>query len=54
MPQLILNPWFLILMWTWMTLLLMLPLKITNSTTPNKFLIHSHKLMKTNWPWPWL
>nr|QTL82871.1 ATP synthase subunit 8 [Lepidosiren paradoxa] len=53
MPQLNPNPWFMILVISWLTLLLILFPKITSFTlfsNPEQKLLY----MKTkSWTWPW-
>nr|YP_008757993.1 ATP synthase F0 subunit 8 [Takydromus sexlineatus]AGW31750.1 ATP synthase F0 subunit 8 [Takydromus sexlineatus] len=52
MPQLNPNPWFMIFLLTWMTLLTT-TMKILNSnpklTTPQ----YTKQLSNSNWIWPW-
>nr|QHI42863.1 ATP synthase F0 subunit 8 [Solea solea] len=55
MPQLNPAPWFLILVFSWLVFLTILPPKILNHTFPNEPTPASSKKPLTNsWNWPWL
>nr|WNH37643.1 ATP synthase F0 subunit 8 [Lophotus capellei]BBG74543.1 ATPase subunits 8 [Lophotus capellei] len=54
MPQLNPAPWFLILVFTWIVFLTILPPKIIAHTTPNEPTIKNAEETKTTpWNWPW-
>nr|BBU25843.1 ATPase subunit 8 [Pseudanthias squamipinnis] len=54
MPQLNPTPWFLILVFSWLVFLIILPPKVTSHTFPNEL---SHQTAHTHetkpWAWPW-
>nr|ACP04288.1 ATP synthase subunit 8 [Scleropages leichardti] len=54
MPQLDPTPWLLILLFSWLTLLMMIPLKIMGHYFMNEPIPQApkmHPLMPWNWPW---
>nr|AAD56456.1 ATPase 8 [Chordeiles minor] len=54
MPQLNPNPWFLIMLLSWLTLTLIIQPKLLTFTpinTPHNKTPHNHKT--TPWTWPW-
>nr|ACS35148.1 ATP synthase subunit 8 [Henicorhynchus siamensis] len=54
MPQLNPNPWFLILVFSWLIFLTIIPTKVLNHTSPNEpatMNIEEHKTNSWNWPW---
>nr|ABY47930.1 ATPase 8 [Henicorhynchus lobatus]ABY47932.1 ATPase 8 [Henicorhynchus lobatus]ABY47934.1 ATPase 8 [Henicorhynchus lobatus]ABY47936.1 ATPase 8 [Henicorhynchus lobatus]ABY47938.1 ATPase 8 [Henicorhynchus lobatus] len=54
MPQLNPNPWFLILVFSWLTFLTIIPTKVLSHITPNEpapMNIEEHKTDSWNWPW---
>nr|YP_009689212.1 ATP synthase F0 subunit 8 [Geoemyda spengleri]QEL51222.1 ATP synthase F0 subunit 8 [Geoemyda spengleri] len=54
MPQLNLDPWFLILCSTWLTYTVILQPKISFYLLPNNPVNKNNKLINTNpWTWPW-
>nr|BAV71410.1 ATPase subunit 8 [Oreichthys cosuatis] len=54
MPQLNPNPWFMILMFSWMVFLIIIPPKILNYTSPNEPTLMTAKKHETeSWDWPW-
>nr|ACS35088.1 ATP synthase subunit 8 [Henicorhynchus siamensis] len=54
MPQLNPNPWFLILVFSWLIFLTIIPTKVLNHTSPNEPAPMNIKEHKTNsWNWPW-
>nr|YP_009159365.1 ATP synthase F0 subunit 8 [Holacanthus ciliaris]AGR91636.1 ATP synthetase subunit 8 [Holacanthus ciliaris]AKQ08976.1 ATP synthase F0 subunit 8 [Holacanthus ciliaris]QUJ18188.1 ATP synthase protein 8 [Holacanthus ciliaris] len=55
MPQLNPNPWFAILIFTWMVFLYFLPTKVMGHTYPSEQTAQiPHFAQPENWPWPWL
>nr|YP_009312325.1 ATP synthase F0 subunit 8 [Garra poecilura]BAV71800.1 ATPase subunit 8 [Garra poecilura] len=54
MPQLNPNPWLMIFVLSWLTLLILTLTKIMNYTTPNEPTLMNTKKHKTEpWNWPW-
>nr|BBG74530.1 ATPase subunits 8 [Eumecichthys fiski] len=54
MPQLNPSPWFLILAFSWIVFLTILPPKILAHTTPNEPSTKTVDNTKTTpWSWPW-
>nr|YP_636139.1 ATP synthase F0 subunit 8 [Phenacobius mirabilis]ABF74895.1 ATP synthase F0 subunit 8 [Phenacobius mirabilis] len=54
MPQLNPNPWFAILVFSWLIFLLIIPAKLLNHLTPNEPATVNEEKHKTNpWNWPW-
>nr|QHI42762.1 ATP synthase F0 subunit 8 [Arnoglossus laterna] len=54
MPQLNPAPWFMILAFSWLVFLTVIPAKVLKHTTPNQPLAPStHTDQKTIWTWPW-
>nr|QOD97277.1 ATP synthase F0 subunit 8 [Eurypyga helias] len=54
MPQLNPNPWFSILLMTWLTFSLIIQPKLLSFTPTNPPSNKLHSPMKTNpWTWPW-
>nr|YP_007625605.1 ATP synthase F0 subunit 8 [Notochelys platynota]ADY25042.1 ATPase subunit 8 [Notochelys platynota] len=54
MPQLNLNPWFLILLFTWFTYILILQPKISSYLSMNTPVNKNNMTTNTNpWTWPW-
>nr|AHH80722.1 ATP synthase F0 subunit 8 [Sarcocheilichthys hainanensis] len=54
MPQLNPNPWFTILVFSWIIFLTIIPTKILNHTTPNEPAQMGEDKHKTEpWDWPW-
>nr|WBR66337.1 ATP synthase F0 subunit 8 [Microphysogobio nikolskii] len=54
MPQLNPNPWFAILVFSWIIFLTIIPNKILNHTTPNEPATMSEEKHKNEpWDWPW-
>nr|UDN41954.1 ATP synthase F0 subunit 8 [Sillago sp. 2 SS-2021] len=54
MPQLNPDPWFLILVFSWLVFLLFLPPKVMAHTFPNDPASQSVKKAKADfWTWPW-
>nr|YP_010957528.1 ATP synthase F0 subunit 8 [Bothus robinsi]WMY90855.1 ATP synthase F0 subunit 8 [Bothus robinsi] len=54
MPQLNPAPWFLILLFSWLVFLTVIPSKVLSHTTPNEPVAQDAQLLqKTTWSWPW-
>nr|QOL11707.1 ATP synthase F0 subunit 8 [Rhodeus ocellatus]QOQ84840.1 ATP synthase F0 subunit 8 [Acheilognathus chankaensis]BBC54785.1 ATPase subunit-8 [Acheilognathus chankaensis] len=54
MPQLNPNPWFAILVFSWLIFLTIIPTKILSHVTPNELTPVSAEEHKTEpWDWPW-
>nr|YP_009739235.1 ATP synthase F0 subunit 8 [Ailia coila]QIC20054.1 ATP synthase F0 subunit 8 [Ailia coila] len=54
MPQLDPNPWFLILVFSWLIFLVVIPQKILSHTFTNETTAPSAEKLKSNvWNWPW-
>nr|WNH20780.1 ATP synthase F0 subunit 8 [Archosargus rhomboidalis] len=54
MPQLNPAPWFMILVFSWVIFLTILPLKVMAHTFPNEPTLQSTNMPKTEpWTWPW-
>nr|BAU46408.1 ATPase subunit 8 [Acheilognathus cf. macropterus CBM-ZF-12465] len=54
MPQLNPNPWFAILVFSWIIFLTIIPTKILNHVTPNELMLVNEEEHKTEpWDWPW-
>nr|WNH22379.1 ATP synthase F0 subunit 8 [Enchelyopus cimbrius] len=54
MPQLNPAPWFMILMFTWVIFLTIIPSKVMEHTFPNEPSPQSTAAPKTTpWNWPW-
>nr|YP_009348687.1 ATPase subunit 8 [Opsopoeodus emiliae]BAW88136.1 ATPase subunit 8 [Opsopoeodus emiliae] len=54
MPQLNPNPWFAILVFSWLIFLTIIPLKVLNHLTPNEpVLMNEDKHSTDSWNWPW-
>nr|YP_009348947.1 ATPase subunit 8 [Semotilus atromaculatus]AUW54347.1 ATP synthase F0 subunit 8 [Semotilus atromaculatus]AUW54360.1 ATP synthase F0 subunit 8 [Semotilus atromaculatus]UZC54326.1 ATP synthase F0 subunit 8 [Semotilus atromaculatus]UZC54337.1 ATP synthase F0 subunit 8 [Semotilus atromaculatus]UZC54412.1 ATP synthase F0 subunit 8 [Semotilus atromaculatus] len=54
MPQLSPDPWFAILVFSWITFITIIPTKILNHTAPNEPTPMSEETHKTeSWDWPW-
>nr|AYC65814.1 ATP synthase F0 subunit 8 [Betadevario ramachandrani] len=54
MPQLNPNPWFAILIFSWLIFLAIIPTKIMNHIQPNDPALTTTKTQKNNsWNWPW-
>nr|YP_009363463.1 ATPase subunit 8 [Merops viridis]AOS52800.1 ATPase subunit 8 [Merops viridis] len=54
MPQLNPNPWFLIMLTSWLIWLLILQPKLLSFTTHNPPINKPSTTLKTSsWPWPW-
>nr|BBM35022.1 ATPase subunit 8 [Careproctus cypselurus] len=54
MPQLDLTPWFMVLIFSWLVFLIVLPPKVIAHTFPNAPTLQNNKnLNKTPWVWPW-
>nr|BAO08927.1 ATPase subunit 8 [Osteochilus melanopleurus] len=54
MPQLNPNPWFAILVFSWLIFLTILPTKTSNHISPNETTPTSAEKHKTNsWDWSW-
>nr|YP_009254308.1 ATP synthase F0 subunit 8 [Rhina ancylostoma]ANC73482.1 ATP synthase F0 subunit 8 [Rhina ancylostoma] len=54
MPQLNLNPWFLIFMFSWLFFLIVLPQKVTSYMfNSNPMLKNVEKPKPQPWNWPW-
>nr|WNH24269.1 ATP synthase F0 subunit 8 [Xyrichtys splendens] len=54
MPQLNPAPWFLILFFSWLIFLIVLPRKVLAHTFPNEATSRSVHIPKTEaWVWPW-
>nr|YP_010580896.1 ATP synthase F0 subunit 8 [Sarcocheilichthys caobangensis]UZT27081.1 ATP synthase F0 subunit 8 [Sarcocheilichthys caobangensis] len=54
MPQLNPNPWFAILVFSWIIFLTIIPAKILNHTAPNEPISMGKEKHKTEpWDWPW-
>nr|YP_010426212.1 ATP synthase F0 subunit 8 [Geoclemys hamiltonii]USL48208.1 ATP synthase F0 subunit 8 [Geoclemys hamiltonii]WBR37755.1 ATP synthase F0 subunit 8 [Geoclemys hamiltonii] len=55
MPQLSLDPWFLVLSFSWFMYILILQPKISFYLTPNNPTNKNNKATNTNsWTWPWI
>nr|YP_010956540.1 ATP synthase F0 subunit 8 [Equetus lanceolatus]WMY89633.1 ATP synthase F0 subunit 8 [Equetus lanceolatus] len=55
MPQLNPSPWLTIMIFSWLTFLIILPPKIMAHTFPNEAAPQStEKSSTTAWNWPWL
>nr|BAP58890.1 ATPase subunit 8 [Arnoglossus polyspilus] len=54
MPQLNPAPWFLILLFSWLIFLTVVPNKVLEYSTPNEPVAQdTHESQKTTWTWPW-
>nr|YP_010997021.1 ATP synthase F0 subunit 8 [Prietella phreatophila]UGN11507.1 ATP synthase F0 subunit 8 [Prietella phreatophila] len=54
MPQLNPAPWFMILMFSWLIFLTVIPNKVLNHTFTNEIMTQNAKKFKPNtWNWPW-
>uniref|UniRef100_A0AAU6QDN4 ATP synthase complex subunit 8 n=1 Tax=Pyronotanthias smithvanizi TaxID=3363808 RepID=A0AAU6QDN4_9TELE len=54
MPQLNPAPWFLILVFSWLVFLIVLPPKVISHTFPNELSQQaSHSYKTKSWSWPW-
>nr|YP_010567833.1 ATP synthase F0 subunit 8 [Noturus leptacanthus]UZC55474.1 ATP synthase subunit 8 [Noturus leptacanthus]UZC55487.1 ATP synthase subunit 8 [Noturus leptacanthus]UZC55500.1 ATP synthase subunit 8 [Noturus leptacanthus] len=54
MPQLNPAPWFMILVYSWLILLMMIPNKVLNHTFTNDIAtLGAEKLKSSTWTWPW-
>nr|YP_009142020.1 ATP synthase F0 subunit 8 [Odontobutis yaluensis]AIX03583.1 ATP synthase F0 subunit 8 [Odontobutis yaluensis]AIZ76657.1 ATP synthase F0 subunit 8 [Odontobutis yaluensis] len=54
MPQLSPAPWLMILVFTWLVFITVLPTKVLAHTTPNKPTQQNTQKPKTEyWNWPW-
>nr|YP_004347879.1 ATP synthase F0 subunit 8 [Chrosomus eos]BAK14204.1 ATPase subunit 8 [Chrosomus eos] len=54
MPQLNLNPWFAILVFTWIIFLTVIPTKVLGHLSFNEPIPMSEEKHKTeSWNWPW-
>nr|UBD07255.1 ATP synthase F0 subunit 8 [Otophryne steyermarki] len=54
MPQLIPDPWFLILLLSWLIIIFFPGLKILKYFIPNDPTPKTTKHHHNNWTWPWL
>nr|WNH24152.1 ATP synthase F0 subunit 8 [Iracundus signifer] len=55
MPQLNPRPWLLILLFSWLCFLTLLPPKITSHLFPNPVKMRTtHQKCNMRWVWPWL
>nr|YP_009258897.1 ATP synthase F0 subunit 8 [Lophonectes gallus]AID59854.1 ATP synthase F0 subunit 8 [Lophonectes gallus] len=54
MPQLNPAPWFMILLFSWLIFLTIVPNKVLEHNTPNEPVAQDpHAAQKTTWTWPW-
>nr|AAR13568.1 ATPase 8 [Synbranchus marmoratus] len=53
MPQLNPSPWFMILIFSWLIFLILLPSKITAHTFPNEPQLKTSQIKTEPWNWPW-
>nr|YP_010318866.1 ATP synthase F0 subunit 8 [Pipa myersi]UMB51097.1 ATP synthase F0 subunit 8 [Pipa myersi] len=54
MPQLNPGPWFLILIFSWLVLLILIPPKVANHSQLNEPTTqNTEKSKPTPWNWPW-
>nr|AKZ29856.1 ATP synthase F0 subunit 8 [Acrossocheilus yunnanensis] len=53
MPQLNPGPWFMILVFSWLIFLTIIPTKILNHTSPNEPTPVSEIIKTEYWDWPW-
>ncbi|YP_009687355.1 ATP synthase F0 subunit 8 (mitochondrion) [Pyxicephalus adspersus] len=53
MPQLVLDPWFLIFISSWVIFITLSINKVLNSTILNSFTHKHEKLLHSPWLWPW-
>nr|YP_008758032.1 ATP synthase F0 subunit 8 [Odontobutis potamophila]AGW46886.1 ATP synthase F0 subunit 8 [Odontobutis potamophila]QGZ07853.1 ATP synthase F0 subunit 8 [Odontobutis potamophila] len=54
MPQLSPAPWLMILLFTWLVFITVLPTKVLTHITPNKLNQQNTQKPKTEyWNWPW-
>nr|YP_913488.1 ATP synthase F0 subunit 8 [Esomus metallicus]BAF41549.1 ATPase subunit 8 [Esomus metallicus] len=54
MPQLCTDPWFMILVTSWLTFLTIVPTKVLSYTQPNEPTpINVDKHITGPWNWPW-
>nr|YP_008815313.1 ATP synthase F0 subunit 8 [Odontobutis sinensis]AGT79964.1 ATP synthase F0 subunit 8 [Odontobutis sinensis]QYK91613.1 ATP synthase F0 subunit 8 [Odontobutis sinensis]QYK91626.1 ATP synthase F0 subunit 8 [Odontobutis sinensis] len=54
MPQLDPAPWFMILVFTWLVFITILPSKVLTRISPNKLAQQNTQKFKTKfWDWPW-
>nr|WNH23055.1 ATP synthase F0 subunit 8 [Bothus maculiferus] len=54
MPQLNPAPWLLVLLFSWLIFLTIIPYKVLDHTTPNEPAARGTQLLhKTTWTWPW-
>nr|YP_783978.1 ATP synthase F0 subunit 8 [Galaxiella nigrostriata]BAF34220.1 ATPase subunits 8 [Galaxiella nigrostriata] len=54
MPQLNPSPWFIILTFSWLVLLTVIPPKVLGHTFPNEPTTqNTHKPKPGSWYWPW-
>nr|UBD07230.1 ATP synthase F0 subunit 8 [Otophryne sp. MZUSP 159214] len=54
MPQLTPDPWFLILLVSWLVIIFLPAQKILKYSIPNNLTTKTTKHHHTNWSWPWL
>nr|YP_009465647.1 ATP synthase F0 subunit 8 [Doryichthys boaja]AHN95973.1 ATPase subunit 8 [Doryichthys boaja]QAB47281.1 ATP synthase F0 subunit 8 [Doryichthys boaja] len=54
MPQLNPSPWFAIMIFSWIVLMTIVPLKILNHKFPNSPIFTEPKALQSKfWYWPW-
>nr|YP_009707746.1 ATP synthase F0 subunit 8 [Grammatobothus polyophthalmus]QES95364.1 ATP synthase F0 subunit 8 [Grammatobothus polyophthalmus] len=54
MPQLNPAPWLMILLFSWLVFLTIVPNKVMMYTSPNEITTQDEKLLGKNlWNWPW-
>nr|YP_009034457.1 ATP synthase F0 subunit 8 [Neosynchiropus moyeri]BAO84788.1 ATPase subunit 8 [Neosynchiropus moyeri] len=54
MPQLNTFPWLLILLFSWLVFLTLLPTKVLSHIYPNKLTLEAKEASsKNSWTWPW-
>nr|YP_008592406.1 ATP synthase F0 subunit 8 [Crossorhombus azureus]AFC88436.1 ATP synthase subunit 8 [Crossorhombus azureus] len=54
MPQLNPAPWFMILLFSWLVFLIVLPGKVLKHSEPNQPQVEpTYTAQKSTWTWPW-
>nr|YP_010568100.1 ATP synthase F0 subunit 8 [Limnonectes blythii]UZC57494.1 ATP synthase F0 subunit 8 [Limnonectes blythii] len=53
MPQLLLDPWFLIFLCSWMIFICLSPKKILSYSFLNEPNLKTFKIFKSPWSWQW-
>nr|AAK71769.1 ATP synthase 8 [Enteromius paludinosus] len=54
MPQLDPGPWFMILVFSWLVFLIIIPNKVSNYASPNELIpVDAGEHKTESWDWPW-